>query len=345
MSRVTIKDVAKEAGVSTTTVSRVLNGMPDCSLEVQRRIKDIALEMGYRANYFARGMRGKSTNILGLVIPFFSTVFSSLYFNELLEALEHVLSDRGFRLMLLLSGSSTNTRFDYGQLFNEPLFDGFIIIAPTKSDIERMSVEKGSTPYVIMNSSTDQIAATYIDADNYGGALQAVNHLIEIGRKRIVYLGGPSDVLNNVERLNGYKQALKDHNIPIDDKLIMRADYDTSPGYMVTIDIIKSRRKFDAIFAFDDNMAVSAIQALKERNIKIPDDVAVVGFDDVQISQIIEPRLTTIHQPFVEMSKKALDVLIELIKNKDNPVSIQPRKIIIPTNIIIRESTSGIKAE
>lgn len=330
---VTIRDIAKEAGVSINTVSRALNDKPDINVETKRKILEIAKKMGYIKDATAISLRYGLTKVIGVILEDSSNPF----FSEVLKGIELGAKEQGFTVVFM------NTEKDY-TLEEEAIktmigrrVDG-IIISPTqeKSDDIKFLIEK-EIPFVVLGVHFEDIDVTEIYTDDVKGSYLAVKHLIESGRKRILFLNGFLYKSVAKMRLEGYKKALEEFGLKYDDNLVFELEEGYENAYSLMKEIIKKGVKFDSVFCFNDVFAIGVIGALKEVGINVPKDVAVVGYDDISFSKFLTPSLTTVRIDKISEGKEAFDMLYQLLRKKIK----KNIKKVLDVELVVRESSTN----
>lgn len=324
----TIKEIAEMANVSSATVSKILNGKDKYISEATRqRVLEIVEREGYISNAIAKSLKMKSTNTLGIIIP----DVMNLFFSELARGIEDAAERKGYSVILCNSDNKTSKEERYIQVLQEKMVDGIILTASEQS-VSR-SLKRRSTPMVLLDRDIliDSNVGRII-VDNKTGSYIATDHLIKKGCKNIGFISSDKVNKSSGERLKGYRKALIENNMEIDESKIYLHSYTIDTGYKGTMKLLENN-KLDGICCGNDLIAIGAIKALNEMKIKIPEEVKVVGFDDIQISQYIEPPLTTIKQPIYEMGEEAVKMLISIIENK----SVGETKI-LKTTLVERRS-------
>jgi len=332
---ITLKKMGQLLNLSTSTVSRALNNHPDISLNTTKSVKDLAQKLNYMPNIFAKGFRQHKTNIIGVIVPNITSYLTSTILKEILLQSE----SKGYRV--IISESNNDIIKEKEMLLTMLQFgvDG-ILMSLTKNtiNIEPILYALNQKPLILFDKVSNKIPCTQIIINGEEAAFNAVEHLINIGKKRIAILKEFEYSYNSERRFQGYLRALKTYNISVDEKLILSTDdLSLQKGRILTRQLISLKEKPDAIFSITDNGAIGAIQVLKSFNIKIPEEIAVIGFSNSLSSTIIEPKLTTIDQPGNRIGEIAVDYLIKEIEDPKNYLS--SKTIEIKTNLIIREST------
>jgi len=333
--RKTIEHIAQLAKVSKATVSRVLNNSPKVTEETRERVMKIIKESGYYPSAMARRLTTNKAETIGLIIPSpQDKTFGNPFYTEILRGLTHQAKIEGYDLLLFIN----EHKFNYSQLFYDRRVDGLLLIGIKRNDKGISQLSENRLPY-ILTGKVDYKEANYVDAENRKGAYQAASYLARLGHKRIAYIGGSFDFVFNQERFEGYLSALKDHNLEYGKELTMKSISTQESGYEAMQKILKSSSIPTAVFAANDLDAIGAMRAIKEKGLKIPEDIAIIGFDDIQLTSYVDPPLTTIKQPIFEMGTTAISLLVQLIEGKEK----EHPKVELPTQLIIRKSTGGIK--
>ncbi|AEG15214.1 LacI family transcriptional regulator [Desulfofundulus sp. TPOSR] len=331
---VTIKDIARKAGVSYATVSRALNNRPEVSEKTRREIQRLAAEMGYKPNAIARGLVTRETLTLGLVIPDITNPF----FPEVARGVEEAASEAGYSVFLCNTNWDVDKERTYIELLEEKRVDGLILASVTEDEGYLAELLSRKTPVVLINRILDQVDTNYVAIDNVKGAQQAVEHLISLGHRRIAYVGGLEHVESTTERLHGYRLALAINNIPFEEELVRYGSFKKESGYENALSLLSLPEPPTAIFAANDILALGVIQAIKERGLKVPENVAVVGFDDIPFAAYAEVNLTTVAQPKYTMGEMAAKILIDEIRKGPSP---EKKHIVLPPTLVIRASSGG----
>ena len=338
-NQVTIKDIARELGISPSTVSRALKDHPDISSETKKAVNELADRLNYQPNIVALSLRQKKTNTIGVVIPeivntFFSTVISGI---------EDVAYEAGYNVILAQSNESYQREVtDMKALFNSRV-DGMLLSLSretTNFDHIESIISKG-VPIVLYDRFYSNPNMSKVVVDDYVGAKEAVLHLIEQGCKRIAHLEGAPNLIISKDRLRGYQDALSESNLEIrENYTIVCPSNSFEEGQRASQKLLSLPHPPDAIFASNDPMAMGAILAIKEKGLSIPDDVAVVGFSNYFFAQITDPSLTSVDQPGFEMGQEAARLLIRQIEAKDrDQEDLAPETKVLKTRLIVRNSS------
>lgn len=334
-----IKDVAKLAGVSIATVSRVINNKPEgISQERRKYIQKIIDETGYRPSGLARGLVTKKTSTIGLIISDISNPAYPL----MARGVEDAAQANKYSMVLCNTNFKPEREKRYIDILKEKGVDGIILEISQGANKEYVrNILKNDIPIVLIDEPVINRNAYGVFVNNRKGGYIATKHIIELGHKRIACFTGPYSSLTAVERMEGYKQALSEAGLPVDENIIMSGAYKQETGYRFMREVINLFKEVTAVFSTNDSIAMGVYKAVKAFGYKIPKDYSVVGFDDVYDMELIEPALTDVAQPAYEMGRAAVKMLIEIL----NGVKPRKKKIIFEPELIIRESTRKISYE
>jgi DNA-binding LacI/PurR family transcriptional regulator len=336
---VTLEEVARIAGVSRATVSRVVNGNPRVTADVRRSVEKAVDRLGYVPNPAARSLVTRRTQSVGLVIAEpAGRLFEDPFFPRLLRGVGAALSSRELQLVLLMP-QAPHEESRVERYLTAGHVDGALLVSLHGNDPLPAAVAKRGIPVVVGGRPPRGAAVSYVDVDNVQGARSAVEHLIETGRKVIGTISGPPDMSAGLDRLAGYRQALDAAGIARDGSLETTADFSQQGGADAMRRILEVRPDVDAVFAASDLMAAGAIGVLRASERRVPEDVAVVGFDDSPVAETTDPPLTSVRQPIEEMGAEMVRVLLE---HAAHPGSV-PRTVILATQLVRRRSSEGVK--
>ncbi len=333
---VTIKDIAKKLGISTSTVSRALTGHSDVNPKTKEAVLELAQQLDYQPNSIALSLRKKQTHIIGVIIP--ETV--NRFFSKAIGGIQDEASRHGYNIMVCQSNESQQIEHNNIQTLLNSLVDGIIISVSRETASERpfqKIIDKG-VPLVFFDRIVDSLETPKVLSDNYEAAYNATKHLIEMGCKRIARISGPTNLHNSRWRLKGYQDALINHNIPVDEDLIIFSSYTATNVKEYTNHLLDLPNPPDGVFAINDQGALEMMHTIKSRGLKIPNDICVIGFNNDYFTAFTEPSLSTIEIPAFELGRIAAELLIKEVK-LDNPIS---EKRIVPSKLILRESTRRI---
>ena len=333
MSNLTLEEIAKQAGVSRSTVSRVVNDHPSVRPEVRERVLGIIEQTGYQPHAAAQSLASRRSNVIGFVIPrTVHTVFTDPYFPRLTQGIAQACNQHDCTLSLFLIDSHDAEEKIMSRITRRGFLDGIIVQSTFEEDTFLKRLQNNQVPYVVIGHPFDSPDASYIDIENMAGAHNAVTHLLHQGRKNIATITGPLNSKAGSNRLDGYKQALSERGVEIDENLIVEGDFTERGGYYAAKRLIKY--KPDAVFIASDVMAMGALKVFQEAGLNVPTDIAIVGFDDLPPARLSSPQLTTIRQPIRRFGLKAVEVLLDIIENGVLP----HRRVVFGTELIIRES-------
>ena len=330
---VTIIDVAREANVSYSTVSRVVNNKEYVKPETRQRVVQAMARLGYQVNMQARSLAGGRSNVIGLLVVDLTTQ----YMGEIMRGIDDVLATNQYELMLYTTHRRKTKESTYVNMMARGLADGLLIILPRDPDAYLESLRKRDFPYVLIDQTSITETDLTVTASNYQGGYEATKHLIELGHKRIGIVSGWMDMISARERLEGFKAALVDCGLPLDPNLIFEGDFTQSSGFNGASRFLNSPNPPTAVFASNDVAAMGVIEAARACGLRIPRDLSVIGFDDIPLAALANPRLTSIRQPLQEMGRIATQMLLKAINNPEEPAS----SVILPTELIIRETTAS----
>lgn len=331
--KITIKDIARMAEVSTATVSKVVNNKDkNISDATRQKVLRIIKEHNYVPNRVASSMITKKTHSIGLVIPDITNPF----FPEIARGVEDVANKFGYHVILCNSDNDISKEISYIEMLQEKMVDGIILTASSRRVADSLDLRKLSVPLITVDRDIEEVKVKgKVIVDNVSGAYEAVCYMFNKGYKRVLHLAGPLTSGPSIDRYEGYKKAHRDMEKELLDELFIEGFYTSEWGYEGIIQILKKGIEFDSIFCGNDLIAMGAMKALREHDYKIPKDVGIVGFDDIYMATMIEPQLTTVHQPNYKMGSKAAQLLIDFIEGR----TVVNKVEVLKTKLIIREST------
>lgn len=331
---VTLKKLAKELGVSISTVSRALSDHPDISKETKQRVNEVAKRLNYTPNLFAKGFRAHKSFIIGLIVPDISHFFTSTLIKGIMQEAEL----NGYKVIVSESGNNEYKQAEMLQKMNQFGVDGVLLsLARTTTHFDEILNSLEFRPLILVDKVSTKVPCTQVIIDDEDAAFRVVEHLIQTGKKRIAIIKETEKSFNSEMRYLGYLRALRTYKIEVDESIILSSEeISLQQGKRLGTLLLSMKNKPDAIFAITDTAAIGIIKALKNNNILIPEEIAVAGFSNNPSSTIIEPKLTTIDQPGNKIGKVAVKYLLEEIKSSTKN-SI--KTIEIKTNLIVRDST------
>ncbi|WP_039916873.1 LacI family DNA-binding transcriptional regulator [Cellvibrio mixtus] len=323
-----IRDVARLAGVSVATVSRALSNPEKVSPESLDKVHKAIAEVGYRPNMLARNFRSARAYAVVVLVPDIANPFYSLF----IRALEDRAHQKGYAVLLGDTRGTPERELEYIRRVETRLADGIVQLRPSS---EKSQNNIPADVPCVNACGCEYTTGPAIRIDNRGAAKSMVNYLISLGHKRIGVISGLKDNPHAIDRLEGYKEAIAEAGIPFEKDLIAEGDFTMWSGLNAAFQFCNMKNRPTAIFSMNDEMAIGAMQTLKNQGIRIPEDISVTGFDDIAYAKYSDPSLTTISQPAEEMGKMAMDMLLKVIEGE--PLS--QRECVLPTEFIIRKST------
>ncbi|SEN62559.1 LacI family DNA-binding transcriptional regulator [Actinacidiphila rubida] len=332
--RPTLEEVAVRAGVGRGTVSRVINGSPRVSDRAKAAVEAAIAELGYVPNRAARALAGNRTDAIALVIPEPETrLFAEPYFSDIIRGIGAELADTDMQLLLTLI-RTPKERSRFAQYLAAHRVDGVLLVSVHEDDPLPDLLEQLEMPAVLNGRRSDLESVSYVDADNVGGARAAVSHLLARGRRRVATITGPTDMYVARCRLDGYRQAVEAAGLGVDDGLVAGGDFTEEGGRRAMRELLARRPDVDGVFAASDLMAAGARAVLREEGRQVPDDVALIGFEDSAIARHMDPALTSVRQPTEEMGRTMARVLLEEIAER---ASVR-RHVVLATELVQRDS-------
>lgn len=337
-SKITIHDIARELNIDSSTVSRALSNNARVTQKTKDKVNAKALELGYQRNLLASNLRNNKTNTIGVIVPRISRHF----FSSAIAGIEETAYEAGYNVTISQSLEQLEREQKIARTFSANRVDGVLIsISMETKDNDYLKVFKNSgTPLVFFDRHIEIPGNSNVLIDDFQGGLDATEHLILQGCKKIAHFSGPQELEIYKNRFNGYRAALEKHNIPLDENLIISSKLMETDGIESAKKILSLNIPVDGIFSANDTAAISALQYLKEQSIRIPEDIAIVGFSNEPISSVIEPSLTTIDQPGFEMGKIATNLLLTQIKDKQRLTG--PETIVLKPILIKRNSSKRL---
>jgi LacI family transcriptional regulator len=332
MARVTIREIADLAGVSIATVSRVVNGHSDVAEETRDLVMRIVRENGYATNRSARGLSAGRTGLVGVLVPLVYPV----YFSAILSGAAEALYEQELRLVLSPTQHEHDREVSLLDRLMHGMTDGALIVLPEESSDELARLLEHGYRFVVVDPRLplDERVPS-VSAAHASGADQAMSHLLGLGHRRIAAITGPRGWVATEDRRRGYHAALAAQGILPEPALEVEADFEIGPGRDAAGHLLDLHDPPTAIFAFNDNLAIGALQAARDRGLRVPGDLSVVGFDDVEPATIVTPMLTTVRQPLAEMGRTAVSLLMRLLERQ----RFETLRVELATRLVVREST------
>jgi LacI family transcriptional regulator len=332
---VTIVDVAREVGVSYSTVSRALNGYEFVKEETRQRVLEAAERLGYVANQQARSLAGGKTHVIGLLVP----GLDNGYVGEVARGVDEEIARVEYEMVLYTTHRNEGKERSYAVKLARGLADGLLLVVPLVTGEYLEALREQNFPYVLIDQTDPANRSSVVDSTNWQGAYEATRYLISLGHTHIGFITGLMTLNSAVDRLEGYQAALLDHDIPYDPALVMPGDFWQPSGVVAANRLLDLPKRPTAIFASNDLSAFGAMEAIRERGLDIPKDISLVGYDDVPQASLVYPPLTTVRQPLDQMGRVAARMLIDEI---EHPRHIS-RRVTLSTDLIIRHSCRSLE--
>lgn len=330
----TLEEVAKLAGVSRSTVSRVVNNHPNVRLEVRERVWKVIEEVDYQPNRAARSLASRRSQIIGLVIPQeIHAVFSDPYFPILTEGIARACNEHDYTMVLGLI--TPEMQDPYRRLVRGGLLDGVIVTSAVQDDPFVSRLLQDDFPFVLVGRTPQHEGVSYVDVDNISGARTAVQHLARLGYRRIATITGPLNTIAGQDRYAGYQRGLRSAGLAHNPDLVVEGEFSEISGDRGMRDLLALEMPPDAVFAASDMMAIGALKAMRAAGLRVPQDVALVGFDDIPLAALVDPPLTTVRQSISDLGYTAATLLFEELESED---SESPQRMILPTELVVRSS-------
>ena len=329
-----LKYIAKLAGVSPSTVSRVINEKPGVTKVTRERILDLIKLVGYTPNLLARGLVANKVNAIGVVIPRTSEfVFSNPFYTEVLRGIGRGADSNKYHLLLSFAEEGS-----YASMYRNKMVSGIIVLSNRLHDPKMDELANLNIPTVLIPGLLENSKFPSVDVDNVDGAFLATQHLISLGHRNIAFLCGDKDSKYCVERLAGFKKAFRKDGISINEELIIETDFSRLSGYHMTGKLLRVSRPPTAILCINDATAIGALSALRKNGLSIPGHISLVGFGDTTFSEVATPPLTTVKEPFYDVGTWSVKLLIDLINARKR----KSWNIILPVTLTVRSSTRRI---
>jgi LacI family transcriptional regulator len=331
----TLEEVARLANVSRSTVSRVINDHPSVRPETRERVWQAIRESGYQPHAVARSLVTNRTQIIGMIIPeAVTTLFTDPFFPLLLRGATEACNAHRYQMLLSLFDDPTGQEEMYQRILRSGYLDGVIVASTPLDDPLIPDLLRDRIPFVSVGQYPNG-RVHYVDVDNVAGGRMAVEHLIRLGHQRIAIITGRLDMTAGQDRLEGYRQALKAHRIPVEEELIVEGDYTENSGMVAMQRLLPAAPS--AVFVASDMMAIGALRAVRQADRQVPQDIALVSFDDTPIASAIEPALTAVRQPIERMGSMAVEVLLSVLEDSSGEEA-PAQRIVLPTELMIRAS-------
>ncbi len=332
--RPTIAQIAQNAGVSVPTVSKVLNGRRDVSLPTRKRVEQVIEEYGFVHNPVSRALRKGKTGLIDLILP----RLDDEYYLPILEGVAQILRESGVRLVLTSTNYRSEQEVRWIDMVTDHSTDGILLVLPSEEAIEHL-VRSGLPFVLIHNQGGLRSTVPSVTITSWEGGFTATTHLISLGHRRIAYIGKTAPARDAIERIAGYRAALDAANLPIDPQLQCEGAFTETDGYMATRTLLELPEPPTAIFAGNDRQAAGVYKALHELGITVPDKMSVIGFDNLPYTELMNPPLTTVHVPRLELGRTAATMLLRLI----NKETLEMTRVVLPTEFIERQSCQPLE--
>ncbi len=334
-SKVTIVEVAEKAGVSLGTVSRVINNDIHVARKTRERVLAVTQELGYVANRQARSLAGGKTNTIGVIVRDLGTG----YIGEIIRGIDSELNISGVDLVLYTTHRTVSKEANYVASLAQGMVDGLLLVLP-RSPVDYIgTLMEHNFPFVLIDHQGTGTACPAVGATNWQGAYNATEYLIKLGHQRIGFITGSMDLGCAEDRLQGYRSALRTHHASQDAELVYEGDFLQTDGYTGAAALLDLPNPPTAIFASNDVMAMGVMDEVRNRGLRVPGDISVIGFDNIPQSAVVSPPLTTVQQPLEQMGRVATQMLLRILKNPEK----ESGRIELPTELIVRNSTSAPK--
>jgi len=334
IKKVTLSDIAEITGVSAMTVSRVINNKGLVAADTRQKIIDVIKQLDYKPNLIARSLSSQRTMTIGIIIPKIQQVFLDNYIAQILSGVMSVVKEQNYRLMIYPVEEHEESSNPYLDIVKSRLLDGLIMLKPKINDDNLDALVASGFPLILINHRTPDQRVNFIDTHNIDCAVTVVRYLYEKGCRDIAFVSGNIQESNGLDRLSGYKQGLQKLGLPMHSARIIEGNFDAGRAYQEVDHLLTADSIPDAIFCADDYMAIAVMERIFERGLSVPDDIAVVGFNNIDIAKFTRPALTTIKQPLLMMGKLAAENLIDLIEQVQPP----PIQKFLDSQLIVRES-------
>ena len=327
-----MKDIARKANVSVVTVSRALNDKPDISKKTKERILLIAQELNYTPNGLAKSLVTRDTRTIGVIIPNARDPFYAL----IIDGISHETRVRGYGIFLCNSQEDPDQELELIRLLRGKRVNGMLIYPVQEDNRYIQELSNCPVPFVFLNRHTDQLQCDYVINDNFHGSFVAVDHLIKKGYKKITYICAKPNASSGRERIAGCREAIRQNGLTEDSLNVLTCNETIESCYTLVKQLISRKNEIDALYLWDDHLAIGARRALFEAHIKIPDDIAIVGYDDIEISEYLYPPLTTVRQPTFQIGEMAARILIDKFESDSENAY---KQIVLKPELIIRSTT------
>jgi len=332
----TIKDIARKLNISISTVSRAIRNASDVNSETKKAVLALSEELNYQPNRLALGLKQKQTHTIGVIVPNLDYVLSMM-----VKGIDEVALEAGYTVMVCQSNESFGRELVNTRRLLESLVDGFIISvsSETKSFEHFKKIQERNIPMVVFDRVTPDLIAPSVRLDNENAGFVATEHLLEQGYKRIAILAGPKNLGISNSRMDGYLNALKKYNIKRDNDLIIHCDFNQDYAFFATQELLAMKKRPDAIFTISDRMAIGAMLAIKQKGLRMPEDIGLVGFNNEPVVSVVTPQISSVDMSSFELGKAAAKLFIETMHHNEDMNNVEQ---ILKPKLFIRESSQKI---
>ncbi len=334
----TISDVARLAGVSAMTVSRVINNSGYISSETRERVEKVIADLGYVPNALARSLRFKQTKTLALVL----TDITNPFFTTIARGVEDAASEQGFSVIFCNTDESESKEAEYLNVLLQKQVDGLLLVPACYSGDSVTFLQEHKVPVVVLDRRVSDVKIDTVRCDSEEGAYRLTRHLLDLGHTRIAILSGPSSVSTAMDRVAGYRRALVEAGLSSRAELVYHGEFVQTSGYQMALQALLVTLRPTALFAANNFITSGAFRAIREAGLRVPEDISIVSFDDLPMASDMGPFLTVAAQPAYEMGRRATELLLTRLAG-EGPA--EPQEIILPTEIVVRESSAPLPAE
>ena len=336
---VTLKDIADELGVSVTTVSRGLAGYGDVAQETRERIQETAVNLGYVPNLTARRLQKQKTDTLGFIIPTFGPRFSDPFFSEFIAGIGTQAAEQEYDLLVSTHAPDSESELmAYRRAAHGGWVDGLIVVRTREEDARIRLLCESGFPFVAFGRTKCEVEFAYVDEDGAAGMRSLVQHFVDLGHRRIAFIAPPPGLMFGRYRLAGYKEGMLDNGLDVDPKWIVHGDMTQTGGAEVVELLIDLDPRPTAIICSNDLMAIGAMNRIESRGLRVGQDIAIGGFDDIPLSAYVSPPLTTLHQPIYEIGRRACSMLIDILNGRA-PGELN---VLLTPSLVVRASSGSV---
>jgi DNA-binding LacI/PurR family transcriptional regulator len=329
----TIKDIAKALNISTSTVSRALRGAPDIKLQTRQAVVALSEQLDYQPSRLALSLKQRQTHTIGVIVPNLDYVMATM-----VKGIDEVALEAGYTVMVCQSNESFGREMVNTRRLLDSLVDGFIVSVSSETKVfdHFKKIQQKGMPMVVFDRVSADLTAPKVKLDNVEGGCLAVEHLIEQGYKRIAVLAGPKNLIISNERLEGCLKAMKKAKMKMEPSFIIHCNFNQQHAYEATLDLLKTKNRPDALFAISDRMAIGAMLAIKEKGLRMPQDIGLVGFNNEPVTALVTPSITSVEQPAFELGKAAAKLFLEQMHHEEDMSSVEN---VLKPKLVVRVSS------